>query len=120
MPPAPMEVTPARRGRTRLGRVAARRPLGQLALHVEGRVGEGNVGVEGLGVQGRRELAALHLQQHLDDGRQGRRAEQVGHVGLDRTDRAALALRHVAAIGLVMALTSMGSPRAVLEPWPSM
>jgi len=80
--------------------VAQAMPRRQFALHIEGRLLEGDVGVQGLGVQRGGQLAVRHLHQHLGDAGQARGSQQVGDVALDRADRAALDGVGVPAEGL--------------------
>ncbi len=78
-------------------RIPLARPRREFALYVKRCFVERNVGVEGLGIQRRNDLPALHLQQHLDDSRQTGRRQQMGDIGFDRADGAELDLRRVFA-----------------------
>ncbi len=70
---------------------ARRSPGGEVLLHAKRRGGEVDVRVQLAGMQRRRDHAVLHLQQHLGERNDSRRAFQVTHVGFDRPDGAVLA-----------------------------
>ena len=103
VPPMPSEVTPARRG------VAARGPIGELAVYVKRTASKLDVRIDLLEMQAGGNLRVLQRKHGLDEASNAGRCIEMADVGFQRADsRSARAPRPRNAC--VRARTSMGSP----------